>query len=86
MLDFCDRHQRQTPLPVSGPPVWTGRALQAESDDLESLVLRFCIRPHIMVSPSTADVELLMWADGDPRRTFLQASLQASHPAEAVGQ
>ena len=25
--------------------VWTGRALQAESDDLEKLVLRFCIRP-----------------------------------------
>jgi hypothetical protein len=29
----------------SGPSVWTGRALQAESDDLEKLVLRFCIRP-----------------------------------------
>ena len=28
-----------------GPSVWTGRALQAESDDLERLVLRFCIRP-----------------------------------------
>jgi hypothetical protein len=28
-----------------GPSVWTGRALQAESDDLEKLVLRFCIRP-----------------------------------------
>src|ERR1700745_2159793 len=27
------------------PSVWTGRALQAESDDLERLVLRFCIRP-----------------------------------------
>jgi hypothetical protein len=25
--------------------VWTGRALQVESDDLEKLVLRFCIRP-----------------------------------------
>jgi len=25
--------------------VWTGRALQAESDDLEGWVLRFCIRP-----------------------------------------
>ena len=25
--------------------VWTGRALQAESDDLEKLVLRICIRP-----------------------------------------
>jgi hypothetical protein len=62
------------------------RALQAESDDLERLVLRFCIRPHIMVSPSTADVGLLMWADGDPSRTFLQASLQTSHPAEAVVQ
>ena len=31
--------------PASGPSVWTGRALQAESDDLEKLVLRFCIRP-----------------------------------------
>jgi hypothetical protein len=27
------------------PFVWTGRALQAECDDLEMLVLRFCIRP-----------------------------------------
>ena len=25
------------------PSVWTGRALQAESDDLEKLVLRICI-------------------------------------------
>jgi hypothetical protein len=30
---------------IHGPSVWTGRALQAESDDLERLVLRFCIRP-----------------------------------------
>ena len=30
---------------VHGPSVWTGRALQAENDDLEKLVLRFCIRP-----------------------------------------
>ena len=29
----------------NGPSVWTGRALQAESDDLEKLVLRICIRP-----------------------------------------
>ena len=28
-----------------GPSVWTGRALQAESADLEKLVLRICIRP-----------------------------------------
>jgi hypothetical protein len=30
-----------------GPYVWTGRALQAENDDLEKvgLALRFCIRP-----------------------------------------
>ena len=28
-----------------GPSVWTGRALQAESDDLAKLVLRICIRP-----------------------------------------
>jgi hypothetical protein len=27
-----------------------------KSDDLEKLVLRFCIRPHMMVSPSRADV------------------------------
>src|SRR4029077_16580718 len=30
---------------IHGPSVWTGRALQAESDDLEKLVSRFCIRP-----------------------------------------
>ena len=30
---------------VPGPSVWTGRALQAESDDLEKVGLRFCIRP-----------------------------------------
>ena len=29
----------------NGPSVWIGRALQAESDDLEKLVLRICIRP-----------------------------------------
>jgi hypothetical protein len=29
----------------SGPSVWTDRALQAKSDDLEVVVLRFCIRP-----------------------------------------
>ena len=34
------------PRPSSTLPyVWTGRALQAESDDLEKLVLRICIRP-----------------------------------------
>ena len=38
----CSRNQRCVCL---GPSVWTGRALQAESDDLERLVLRFCIRP-----------------------------------------
>src|SRR5271165_413568 len=36
---------RPKAMSVSGPSVWTGRALQAESDDLERLVLRFCIRP-----------------------------------------
>ena len=39
---------RQSPdmaTPAIGPSVWTGRALQAESDDLEKLVLRICIRP-----------------------------------------
>jgi hypothetical protein len=29
----------------SGPTVWTGRALQAESSEWQWLVLRFCIRP-----------------------------------------
>src|ERR1700720_725514 len=29
----------------SGTFVWTGRALQAGFDDLETIVLRFCIRP-----------------------------------------
>src|SRR5246500_4349441 len=29
----------------TGPSVWTDRALQAKSDDLEVVVLRFCIRP-----------------------------------------
>jgi hypothetical protein len=28
-----------------GTTVWTGRALQVRFDDLERLVLRFCIRP-----------------------------------------
>jgi hypothetical protein len=28
-----------------GRSVWTGRALQVESNDLEKLVLRICIRP-----------------------------------------
>ena len=42
--------KRQIPLAprapsIHGPSVWTGRALQAESDNLERLVLRFCIRP-----------------------------------------
>jgi hypothetical protein len=37
----------------SGPSVWTGRALQAESDDLEKLVLRFCIRPHMRALASS---------------------------------
>ena len=32
-------------MSLIGPSVWTGRALQAESDDLEKLVLRICIRP-----------------------------------------
>ena len=32
-------------MSARGPSVWTGRALQAESDDLEKLVLRICIRP-----------------------------------------
>ena len=30
---------------IHGPSVWTGHALQVENDDLEKLVLRFCIRP-----------------------------------------
>ena len=32
-------------MSLIGASVWTGRALQAESDDLEKLVLRICIRP-----------------------------------------
>jgi hypothetical protein len=32
-------------MSLIGPSVWTSRALQAESDDLEKLVLRICIRP-----------------------------------------
>ena len=32
-------------MSIDGPSVWTGRALQAENDDLGKLVLRFCIRP-----------------------------------------
>ena len=32
-------------MTASGPSVWIGRALQAESDDLALWVLRFCIRP-----------------------------------------
>jgi hypothetical protein len=39
-IDFAAVHES-----AFGPSVWTGRALQAESDDLEKLVLRFCIRP-----------------------------------------
>ena len=39
--DFVAAHESG-----SGPSVWTGRTLQAESDDLEKLVLRFCIRPQ----------------------------------------
>ena len=38
--EICAAHES-----LRGPSVWTGRALQAESDDLERLVLRFCIRP-----------------------------------------
>jgi predicted lipid carrier protein YhbT len=34
--------QRKPEMSPSDPIVWTGRALQAECDDL---VLRFCIRP-----------------------------------------
>jgi hypothetical protein len=37
--------RRTLPNVAYGPSVWTGRALQAESDDLERLVLRFCIWP-----------------------------------------
>jgi hypothetical protein len=36
--------KRMVVMSPYGPSVWTGRALQAESDDLERLVLRFCIR------------------------------------------
>jgi hypothetical protein len=36
---------RDGAMPPLGPSVWTGRALQAKNDDLEVMVLRFCIRP-----------------------------------------
>jgi hypothetical protein len=41
-----------------GPSVWTGRALQAQSDDLEVVVLRFCIRPvnGTFVFPAIMDI------------------------------
>ena len=39
------RRREEGEMSPVGPSVWTGRALQAESDDLEKLVLRFCIRP-----------------------------------------
>ena len=38
------RGRSQAAMSVHGPSVWTDRALQAESDDLEKLVLRFCTR------------------------------------------
>ena len=45
--DYLDLVRKSDKLIESafGPSVWTGRALQAENDDLEKLVLRFCIRP-----------------------------------------
>ncbi len=42
----CRGAELQCKLSVTAATaVWTGRALQAENDDLEKLVLRFCIRP-----------------------------------------
>jgi hypothetical protein len=42
------------------PSVWTGRALQAESDDLEGGVLRFCIRPVAeRLFPANMDIRAL---------------------------
>jgi hypothetical protein len=38
-------------VPVDG--ISQARALQAESDDLEKLVLRFCIRPHMRALASS---------------------------------
>ncbi len=42
----CRGAELQCKLSVTAATaVWTGRAVQAENDDLEKLVLRFCIRP-----------------------------------------
>ena len=45
ILNVFNRQSPDMATSAIGPSVWTGRALQAESDDLEKLVLRICIRP-----------------------------------------
>ena len=45
MIDRIAPSLPQRRMSPRGPSVWTGRALQVENDDLEKLVLRFCIRP-----------------------------------------
>jgi hypothetical protein len=65
-------HVRFTPM--------CGR-LRVGKDFLERLQhwsVQPCVRPHMMVSPSSAD-----WADRDPRRGshHCRLSLQTSHPA-----
>src|ERR1039457_2165520 len=58
--------------------VWTVPAVQEESDYQRSVRVRSCIRPHMMVSPSRADVAR---PQSKAELSFLQASLQTSHPA-----
>ena len=53
-------------------------AVQEESDYQRSVRVRSCIRPHMMVSPSSADLGRLRSKAG---LSSLQASLQTSHPA-----
>ena len=50
--------------------VWTVPAVQEEFDYQRSVRVRSCIRPHMMVSPSSADL-------GRPRSKAGLSSLQA---------
>jgi len=58
--------------------VWTAPSWQELFFTLQHWSVRPCVRPHMMVSPSSAD-----WADRDPRRGshHCRLSLQTSHPA-----
>jgi hypothetical protein len=44
-LYWLSLHQLTLSVSGFGTSVWTGRAFQAGFDDLETIVLRFCIRP-----------------------------------------